>query len=393
MRYVFVLCNALDDITRKQRDIHTDSPAASKKVLELCQAINSKDVRCIVISLGRGKAGGSARFFPSSVKLTGGVPIIYLPFITIPFFSELVSFFAPLAVIYRFRLKMTKVIIFYNPMMAYLPALLFSSVLRYRGILDLEDGNIPLSRRRLLSGSRVFVERLFDYFCKGGALLACDALDKFTTLRPTLTYYGVAISNQAPLDHRFSGQYTRFLFSGTLERETGSELLIDAINRMRENNFDWAQKVIFEITGKGTALHQFIDLADRKGFPKIIVHGRTTNLEYQEILNRSDVGLSLKIPNGNYANTTFPSKVLEFAVNNMLVIGTDISDVRKVFGDEGALYLKKDGLNLLELMQQVVEDPIEMTYIASKGRRRVIAINSIEEVRKMLNKFIFQGIK
>jgi glycosyltransferase involved in cell wall biosynthesis len=390
MRYVFVLCNALDDMTREQRGIYTDSPAASKKVIELCKAMQGEGTRCFIISLGRGRAGGSVRFFPSVVRTIDSVPIIYAPFITVPILSEIVSLLAPLTTIFRFRSKITKAIIFYNPISAYIPTLIFSTTLGFRGILDLEDGNVPIANRKFIFSIRVFVERLFDYFCKGGALLACDALSRFTSLRPTLTYYGVASNNSNSHHNKFKGDHVRLLFAGTLERETGAELLIEAIKAMRLNKASWVHQAVFEVTGKGSSLDQFIHLAGQAGFPKIIVHGRTTNLEYQQILNQVDVGLSLKLTDGPYADTTFPSKVLEFAVNGILILTTDISDVKKVFGDSGALYLKGNSQNLQELIQQAVEDPIRMARIAGEGQHRFTSMNSVERVRKSLTQFIFQ---
>lgn len=391
MRYVFFLCNALDDITREQRGIFTDSPAASKKVMELCTAIQGKGTRCFIISLGRGKSGGLIRFFSGSVRTINSVPIIYSPYITIPFLSELFSLLAPLAFIFRFRSKKIKSIVFYNPIPAYLPALFISTLFGFRRILDLEDGNIAVGNRKVLSGSRVFVERLFDFFCNGGALLACDPLVEFTSLRPTITYYGVVNSKQVPCINKFKAEHVRVLFSGTLERETGAQLLIDTIVAMRAWPSDWCQKVIFEVTGKGSYLNYFIDLANNDRFPKVIVHGRTTNFEYQKILDRIDVGLSLKLPDGPYANSTFPSKVMEFASNGILVLTTNISDVHKIFGDEGALYLQDSVENLNELIRGSVQDRIRMARIAKDGHRRVMSVGATGEVKKRLTQFIFEG--
>jgi glycosyltransferase involved in cell wall biosynthesis len=391
MRYVFILCNALDDLTRKQRGIYTDSPAASKKVIELCKSIQGRGSRCFIISLGRGKAEGPARFFPSSIQKIDSVTIIYAPFSTIPFFSELISFFAPLIIVFRFRLKVIKTIIFYNPMSAYLPTLIFSAALGFRRILDLEDGHVPVIKRKFFSSIRVFVERLFDYSCNGGALLACDALAKFTTLKPTLTYYGAVSTNLICNDSRFQNTHIRFLFAGTLERETGAELLIDAINAIRIERANWAHKAIFEITGKGSSLDRFNLLASQNEFPKVIVHGRTTNAEYQDILSNVDVGLSLKLPDGPYANTTFPSKVMEFAANKVLVLTTDISDVQKVLGKDGALYLQDGGLNLHELIRQAIENRAQMALIANEGHSRLIRMNSAYQARDRLTRFIFEG--
>ena len=53
-RRLIFMCNAFDDMTRTARGISTDSPAASKKIIQLCKALRLYEVKPIVLSMGRG---------------------------------------------------------------------------------------------------------------------------------------------------------------------------------------------------------------------------------------------------------------------------------------------------------------------------------------------------
>lgn len=173
---MLIICNALDDVTRQQRGITTDSPAASRKIFMLCHALRLAGVRPCVVSLGRGRAGGSMAFFPNVIRRVQGVPVFYAPFSRIPFLSELISLLAPLGIIFRLRRQEPKAVVFYNRMTAYLPSLLASSIWRYRNVLDLEDGEVPASGQKRAGVFARLVPGIFDRFCEKGALLACNAL-------------------------------------------------------------------------------------------------------------------------------------------------------------------------------------------------------------------------
>ena len=90
---VLVVCNALDDKTRLERGIVSDSPAASRKVLMLCQALREAGAHPCILSLGRGRANGSLTYFPRTVRRVSGIPVIYAPFSHVRFFSQFLSLF------------------------------------------------------------------------------------------------------------------------------------------------------------------------------------------------------------------------------------------------------------------------------------------------------------
>ncbi|NBF03351.1 glycosyltransferase [Pseudomonas sp. Fl5BN2] len=369
---VLVVCNTLDDVTRLERSIVSDSPAASRKVIMLCQALREAGARPCILSLGRGRANGSFTYFSRKVKRVGGVPIVYAPFSHIRFLSQFLSLFFLIGTLFRLSSNEKKAVIFYNRMTAYLPMLFVARMTRYMRFLDLEDGEVLGPEQ--MGGPRAFKERairwLYDSLCSQGALLACSALSGMTKIRPVLCYYGstsARIFSVRPVEVRQS-----VLMAGTLNADTGTDLLIEAIRLMRQDGSEWASKLHFEVTGKGEALAALQELAGEKGVPQITVHGRTTDAQYAEVLGRCSVGLALKPVGGPLADTTFPSKVIEFAEAGLLVLSTDISDVKAVLGS-GAVYLtQNDPKELMILLRDIVESPEKSQACARQGQQAVL---------------------
>jgi glycosyltransferase involved in cell wall biosynthesis len=175
--------------------------------------------------------------------------------------------------------------------------------------------------------------------------------------------YGTA----APADSQaeWSRPPIRFLLGGTVAPETGAPLLVEAIRILRKTP-EIASRMQFEITGKGSSVETFELLADGSD-PVVIVHGRTTAAEYRRIVASSHVGLALKPNSGALADTTFPSKVLEIASNGCLLLSTDISDVRHLFGD-AAVYLAQDDPEVLAgLCRWIVTHPEEASAMARRA--------------------------
>lgn len=387
---VLVVCNALDDKTRLERGIVSDSPAASRKVLMLCQALREAGARPCILSLGRGRANGSLTYFPRVVKRVAGVPVIYAPFSHVRFFSQFLSLFFLIGALLRLSSSQKKAVIFYNRMSAYLPLLVTASVSGYKRFLDLEDGEVAGQQSGALKAllGRA-ITWLYDRLCPDGALLACSALANMTSIRPVHCYYGSTSTKE--FEVKPSTLPRAVLMAGTLNADTGADLLIDTIRLLRQEPSDWARHLRFEVTGKGDSLDALQTLANEDGTPKVIVHGRTTDAQYADVLNRCSTGLALKPVGGPLADTTFPSKVIEFAEAGLLVLSTDISDVRSVLGD-GALYLtRNDPLALASLLQTIVEQPEETLACALRGQQAVIAQCAPQRAGQAVFSFIFGG--
>ena len=386
---IIFMCNALDDLTRSERGISTDSPAATRKIILMSKALRLAGVRPIILSMGRGGAIAEWRSYSSIVRRVDGLPLLYIPFTSIPILSQMLSALALIYVVCKLRLRGFKHLIFYNRTEAFLPSLLVSSIIGYKNILDLEDGEVCIGGRPLSNRFTRMIAYTFDAFCDR-ALLACSALKQATSIRSTLCYYGAIFKFHPKL--KIDSKAITVLMSGTLCNETGANLLIDAIRMMVSSELPWLNNIRFEITGKGDSLDEFVKLARATAIPEIVVHGRLTDLDYAEVLNRADVGLSLKLNDGPYANTTFPSKVIEYAAAGLLIVTTDISDVRTIFGDD-ALYLNQDNpLELIRHLEFIAASPNEAFMISEAGQRAVQEISSPKLVGNKLQHFIFGGV-
>jgi hypothetical protein len=390
MRRLFFICNALDDATRMARRIVTDSPAASRKIFLLADAARRTGIRPIVVSMGRGRQDGSKQYFRGKVMRVGRVPVVYLPFIHFPILSELLTMASFIPVSWRLhRLVGNKTALFYNRLAAYLPALICARLLGFNTALDLEDGATNPNHRSLSGIGVRWLRKFFDGLCSGGALVACDALNAATDLRPIKSCYGTVEANISPKP-QWASPGTTCLFGGTVSVDTGALLLVEAIRKLRTENPPWAIGLTFEITGKGDCVESFKSLSREAINPLVTVYGRTTDAEYRQILARAIVGLALKPNLGELANTTFPSKVVEFASNDILVLTTDISDVRKVLGN-GAIYLEVDDVDtLIEKIRWIAEHKSDARNISKLGMHTINTICSSENVGKMLDDFLFK---
>ncbi|MEM7633297.1 MAG: glycosyl transferase group 1, partial [Pseudomonadota bacterium] len=84
-----------------------------------------------------------------------------------------------------------------------------------------------------------------------------------------------------------------------------------------------------------------------------------------------------------------PSKVTEMAAAGMLVLSTDISDVRKVLGD-GARYLERDDAALLvERLAEIVTRRTAASESAASGTSSIADICAPQRAGKLLADFLF----
>lgn len=363
------LCNAMDDRVRSRRRISTDSPAAARKITLACAAVSLAGVSPLILSLGRGPADGSTRSQGWATGRMRGVPAVFCPFVNRPLISHLVSLVAPIAILWRLRRRRKNTtLLLYNRLASHVLAAWAARLLGYRLVLDLEDGAIVRPSVSLGYIRSLALELAIDRVCTGGALLACTALGRGTRLQPQLCYYGVAEAHAAR--PRPTGEL-RVLLGGTVSEDTGAPMLIEAIQRLRAEQPAWCDGVRFQICGYGDCIESLARLSSEEHGPRLTVYGRTTDAEYAEILDGADVGLALKPNAGALAHTTFPSKVIEIAAAGLLVLSTDISDVRLVFGD-AALYLERDDPGLLaERLQWIVEHPAETASMRTAGTEAV----------------------
>lgn len=382
------LCNAIDESTCRERGITTDSPAATRKVIEVSKAMRDAGVRGIVLSLGRGRQNGTGRYFPARVKRVEGVPVVYAPFLDRPHLTHLLSMFALLQLLFRLRQRRVQpVLLAYNRLVHYWLAMELSRWLGFRAFLDLEDGAIDGSGPRFSQWLTRFMSARFDRICQNGAMLAASALARQYKGKSTVCCYGVAdiIGGQRNIPE--TGELIVHL-GGTLQPATGAQLLIDAIRCMR--TMPEAPNIRFVVTGGGESAEALAQLAGEGGLPSVDFLGRVSRETYCRVIGEAHVGLALKLQSGDLADTTFPSKVIEIASTGMLLVTTRISDVPQLFGKEGAIYVDDETpLGLACLFRSLDAERAVLGQIASHGQARVRECCSTDEVGASLKEFFF----
>jgi glycosyltransferase involved in cell wall biosynthesis len=371
-RVIFV-CNALEDSIRLERNISSDSPACSRKIFQMSKALKLSGERVLIVSMGRGLAGRNNTYHFGKAKLSNGIPVIYAPYSERKFLSELISLISLPYIIFRLRLYSGGTpVVFWNRTSAYIPALFISFLLGFSRFLDLEDGDLEDSSWTF---GRLYVllkRELYNRLCSSGSIISCKALNSSLGRRDHLCYYGVTekIEESKKLD---SNSQIIFLLGGTVSIDTGALTLVNAIKLLRQLNKPWLNRVEFVITGKGDCIPLFEKLGNEDALPNLKVMGRLNDLEYNNVLSSAHVGLALKQVNGPLAATTFPSKVIEMAGAGLLIITTDISDVRDVLGDFGALYLSDDEPeSLVRSICWIFDNPAEATAISKKSSEVVM---------------------
>ena len=158
---------------------------------------------------------------------------------------------------------------------------------------------------------------------------------------------------------------------------------------MRLEFSPWINRFEFHITGKGDELIKFEELQCQSGYPKVIVHGRLTLEKYTEVLNLCNVGLALKLPDGPLANTTFPSKILEYINEELLILTTDISDVRFLL-NENAIYTTGDIEDLILKFKFIINNTLELSKIKCNAKIQLQDKYSQDFELRELHRFLFQ---
>lgn len=394
MNFAIFICSMLDDDTRIERKIFSDSPAASKKVFGMARALKSKGTQPIILSMGRGKTNGSLTFFKGKLRYINGVIVIYAPFCHFKLISYLLTFLSmPILLIKVYGLtknfNSALVCIFYNRTSAYISSLITARYFNIKCVLDLED--IELIDQAQTKMQRIYQsikQNLYNRLCSGGTILAASVMEKSIPNEKSICYYGIA-SNEPKKQKILSKNKIKILFGGSVQEDTGSEILYELITKLREKTEKWCENIEFVVTGQGSGIDRLQPLTEALCAPNLTIHGRLNYADYLDILHECDIGLALKKNNGLLAKTTFPSKVIEYASAGLLNVTTEISDVKKVLED-GAVYVTEDtAIELVNALKNIAENPSKFQEIAELGNKLVIRKCSVDQARINLKNFLF----
>lgn len=392
-RRVYFYCNALGDDVRIGRSISTDSPAATRKIVGICNALRRVGVKATIVSMGRGASGRDGRYHRPLAGHLNGIPVAYGPMLHRPILSQLMTLVWLIAMAVRNSARRPDTVhLFYNQLSAYIPAMALLRLAGASTAIDIEDGHTPqksnIGRSRLGNAPPV----LFPHLVSNGALIACSALAAHTGIRPIMPYYGAIRQRpRGDREERIAGAPSlQILYSGFLSRETGADLLLEAVNLMRGSDDPTFDALTLNIVGMGPSVSEFQRLEEGRG-PTVKVLGRLDDRDYNRVLSACHIGLSLKLVGGELDETTFPSKTVEYAENGLAIIATDISDVRLLF-DETVLYIERnEPEELVNHLAWAVRNQATLGSLAKASQTVVHELLSLESAGKSLAAFLFSG--
>ncbi len=130
-------------------------------------------------------------------------------------------------------------------------------------------------------------------------------------------------------DKKWNDNKIHCVYSGTFDSRKGGCLA--AINAAKYLN----QSYFVHILGRGsdneisTINNMINNINKEKGYKIVGYDGYKSGDEYNEYLQKCQIGLSTQIPDGVYNDTSFPSKILSYMCNGLNVVTINIKAVNK----------------------------------------------------------------
>ncbi|MRS03787.1 glycosyltransferase [bacterium] len=341
--------------------------------------------------MGRGKQTGSKEKFGSENKTIFNIPIHYAAFWHIPVVTHIIGALSLARIVRRLSrgYQGRVVVIAYNQLWHYLPSLFWSKIFGNKIYLDLEDGNT--TPNNLLQGvSDKIRHSLFDHYCNAGALLAASSLKNQVRTKNTFVCYGCA-EIQPRNQKIWALPPIRILFGGSLYQETGVKLLMDAISILESQRPDLKQNMQFTITGYGAMSKVLSDFSETAGKGWIEFLGDVDRDKYLQNLYSAHIGLCLKLSTSEMGQTTFPSKIIEYASYGLAIISTQVSDVPALLDHESAILLQDETPeHLFSIFQKIGEGAYDLQALGKKGQQKINSTCSSEIVGKNLAQFLMK---
>ena len=381
---VCFLCSILDEKTKAQRAIDYDSPAATKKVFDVCHALQTRFKNVYVLTMARGQQKGKRKYFSATIKQTSKLPVLYAQFVPLPLLTYIISAFSLFILVGHLIKKNNKHAVHflvYNRNWLYVPCLVFARLSGARCYLDMEDGALIESSGTLARINFTLIKFTFGLLCRHGSILVAPGLEAQVNTTNNVVCYGVAHRNENMIMLDWRSDPLQFLLGGTLIRETGVLLLMEAVRILNRDFQTYKDTFVILITGHGALAVELSQFAQNEGQGWIEFKGRVTKTEYENFLLSSHVGLCLKLPSCEMGTTTFPSKVIEIATQGKLVLTTKLGHVSDLFGADGACYLEDESpQTLANAIITIVSNRNASMESALLGQHRVLEACNAEKV-------------
>jgi glycosyltransferase involved in cell wall biosynthesis len=229
-------------------------------------------------------------------------------------------------------------------------------------ILEYEDGKhaIDKSWGGVLSG---LAEKMGRRLIRA-AILAHPALGRrLPPDIPTMLSPGFVVrTNPSPDRQSVTGE-VQLLYSGSLDRPRGVDLLLAALPLLPETGWH------LHITGAGPLEKEAAALAaEPRWQERVTFHGTLAAADYTALVGRCHVGLNCQRPSDPISAVTFPSKIFSYQSAGLLVLSSRASDVTAVCGDACIYYEAETPAALAEAICRAVQHYPELSRPEEAGK-------------------------
>ena len=333
---ILYVCNIFSDQIRKKRSILNLNESAYNKVLVNCKFI-SQFFNIEVLSLGYGMQNKTKNvYFKLQEEKINKLSINYCQNINIKYLNAIFSSIYLALNIFKNKKKYNKVI-FYNPLLQYIPAVIICRIYNLEMILDFEDGQ---------QKSNFFI----NFFFKLKILFYNNNIKKFILINENLKKYLQPKNNyiinfgffdiKKNTPNQNSKNKITVLFSGNLDYYTGTDVYIDFIEKFYNRDNLLFNEFNFIITGDGPLKDKIINKLE-KIKKNIELKFDLSAEEYKQILLQTDLAINLRNYNYQISNETFPTKIIEYSNYKIPIISTRSNEIKNIFCEDEIFFLKK----------------------------------------------------
>lgn len=277
-------------------------------------------------------------------------------------------------------------VLFYNFRLSFLLCFIVCKIRNIKIVIDIED--YPLENKNLKEFINKIVLKIALNF-SDNAIVASNSIARLANLKNSYACYGAVNINKIYNDP-FNNEYVNFHYGGSIEKNTGLDLFCETIHALNIKNLP---KVLnFFVTGYG-------DFEKIKELSKeitnenlnLIIMPNCSYSEFNKVFKKIDSSLALKMPENEYADSTFPSKVLEICSGGKLLISTNVSDIPLIFTNKiTAVILNNASADeLSKAILSVAHKTQKYKQIAEKGKFKVLENYNYSNVGKSLKQELF----
>lgn len=133
------------------------------------------------------------------------------------------------------------------------------------------------------------------------------------------------------------------LFSSTLDRQRGIEVLLEALQFTKED-------FSLVISGRG----ELEECATACKDQRVDYKGYVRYEEYQKLLEQADICINAQLAHAEFGNVSFPSKIYEYLSYGKLVVSSDVADAKSAIGDFCFIYEMDDPRKLAGCIDQAI---------------------------------------